>query len=283
VISGLHDIQTAVEPELRFEFGENWTRFLKSVKEEHIRNSELALADWLGPDLSGKTFLDIGSGSGLSSLVARRLGAQVHSFDFDTSSVACTTELKNRYFRADGSWVVERGSILDTEYITSLGEFDVVYSWGVLHHTGDMWTALGHAGQAVRPGGLLMCAIYNDQDVTSQRWRELKRRYNLAGPVVRRLIEFLTWALTWGKFVVWDMIRLKPFRTYSAWKAYSRERGMSPWHDVVDWAGGFPFEVAKPEQVVAFLRAQKFQLERMKTCGGGKGCNEFLFRRETNL
>ena len=93
-------------------------------------------------DLTGKTFLDIGSGSGLFSLAARRLGAKVHSFDFDSNSYGCTMELRKRYFDGDGNWKVEQGSALDRNYIESLGKFDIVYSWGVLHHTGAMWTAL---------------------------------------------------------------------------------------------------------------------------------------------
>src|ERR1044072_5239228 len=93
-------------------------------------------------NLLGKKFLDVGSGSGLFSLAARRLGAQVHSFDYDPQSVACTGELRRRYFPDDLHWVVQQGSVLDQGYLASLGSFDVVYAWGVLHHTGAMWRAL---------------------------------------------------------------------------------------------------------------------------------------------
>src|SRR5205807_1220787 len=112
--------------------------------------------------LAGKTFLDIGSGSGLFSLAARRLGAKVHSFDFDSNSFGCTQELRNRYFAGDPDWRVEQGSALDGDYMASLGLFDIVYSWGVLHHTGKMWRALANAALPVADGGKLFIAIYND-------------------------------------------------------------------------------------------------------------------------
>jgi 2-polyprenyl-3-methyl-5-hydroxy-6-metoxy-1,4-benzoquinol methylase len=140
----------------RFGFGKNWARFLSVVTEEHIAAAEGSLRRLLQvEDLTGRRFLDIGSGSGLFSLAARRLGATVHSFDFDPQSVACARELKRRFFNGDTSWTIEQGSVLDAEYLRSLGQFDVVYSWGVLHHTGAMWTALEHAILPVAPGGKL--------------------------------------------------------------------------------------------------------------------------------
>src|SRR5499433_2543356 len=130
----------------RFEFGKNWIRFLEGVRDEQIFTAESSLKRMLEIDsLAGLSFLDIGSGSGLFSLAARRLGARVFSFDYDPASVACTAELRRRYFPGDRDWKVEQGSALDRDYMTSLGEFDVVYSWGVLHHTGSMWKALDYA------------------------------------------------------------------------------------------------------------------------------------------
>src|SRR6185369_14036983 len=124
----------------RFEFGKNWSRFLALLDERRIKEAEDSLKRMLEVEtLEGKSFVDVGSGSGLFSLAARRLGAKVHSLDYDPNSVACTAELKRRYFPNDLSWRVEEGSALDRKYLASLGTFDVVYSWGVLHHTGKMW------------------------------------------------------------------------------------------------------------------------------------------------
>ena len=86
----------------RFEFGKNWGRFLAVLNDERISEAEASLKSMLKVEgLTGKSFLDIGSGSGLFSLAARRLGARVHSFDYDPQSVACTAELKRRYFEGD--------------------------------------------------------------------------------------------------------------------------------------------------------------------------------------
>jgi len=127
----------------RFAFGDNWLRFLSVLDEERICEAEESLQRVLKLDsLEGRSFLDVGSGSGLFSLAARRLGATVRSIDYEPQSVACTEELRRRYFRDDARWAVEQASALDPDYLGKIGQFDIVYLWGVLHHTGQMWRAL---------------------------------------------------------------------------------------------------------------------------------------------
>jgi len=260
----------------RFEFGANWARFLESLDEARIERAQRSLQDMLGaPDLRGKRFLDVGSGSGLFSLAARRLGASVRSFDYDPKSVACTQELRRRYFPDDPDWTVERGSALDADYLGRLGRFDVVYSWGVLHHTGALWQALENVSPLVADGGRLFLAIYNDQGWASVLWLRVKQLYNrLPGPL-RWLVLGPAFVRLWGPAFVRDLLHGDPARTWREGVG----RGMDPWRDVVDWVGGLPFEAARPEKIVDYYAAKGFRLERLETSGGGHGCNEFVFSR----
>lgn len=261
----------------RFAFGDNWCRYLDLVNEERIEAACESLRRAFGStDLRGKRFLDVGSGSGLFSLAAQRLGARVHSFDSDPASVACTREMKRRYAPADVSWTVADGSILDRDLVADLGRWDVVYAWGVLHHTGDMAQALENVAELVADQGTLYLAIYNDQGRRSARWCKVKRMYNRLHRGFRWPVLLAAGARLWGPTMVRDLLAGRPGRS---WREYpkNRSRGMSPWHDVIDWVGGMPFEVARPEAIFRFYHARGFRLEGLVTCGGGHGCNEFVF------
>lgn len=261
----------------RFAFGRNWRSYLRLLDAARIQAAATSLTTTLSrPAFHGLRFLDAGCGSGLFSLAARQLGATVVSFDIDQDSVACTRELRRRFFQDDAAWDVLEGSALDEGFLKRLGEFDIVYSWGVLHHTGDLWRALDLILRPLRPGGDLVVAIYNDQGTWSRRWATLKRLYCqsvwyravLSGTVIPFwVLRGLAADLVWGR---------NPLRRYTQ---YPAGRGMSVWHDWVDWLGGYPFEVAKPEQVLAFYRARGLELTHLDTAGGSSGCNEYVLHR----
>lgn len=264
----------------RFEFGKNWSRFLTTLDDQRIAEAERAITGMLElPDLTGKRFLDIGSGSGLSSLAARRLGATVHSFDYDPHSVACTTELRRRYFPQDDSWKVEEGSALDADYIRSLGEFDIVYSWGVLHHTGEMWKALENAQIPVAAGGKLLLAIYNDTGSQAARWRWIKKTYNQLPRLMKTPFAIAVSAPEEAKSLIRSVVKGRPGEYIRTWTQYKQIRGMSHWHDLIDWVGGYPYEVAKPDEIFDFYRARGFTLTKLKCGAVGLGCNEFVFQK----
>jgi 2-polyprenyl-6-hydroxyphenyl methylase/3-demethylubiquinone-9 3-methyltransferase len=173
--------------------------------------------------------------------------------------------LKRCYFPDDETWIVEEGSSLDQDYLKKLGEFDLVYSWGVLHHTGALWQALANVAPLVSER--LFVAIYNDQGWVSRYWMIVKRLYN-SSEIGRVLLIMLHSPYL---YLCRHLIRRIGGRQL--------ERGMSLWHDMLDWLGGYPFEVAKPEEVLAFHLEHDLVCVKLKTCGGRNGCNEFVFVR----
>lgn len=263
----------------RFEFGANWRRFLDSLTPERIAEAERSLGEMLScEELRGKRFLDVGSGSGLFSLAAYGLGASVRSFDFDPRSVACTESLRETYASNDDRWQVSAGSALDAAFLAGLGTFDIVYAWGVLHHTGDMRQALVNMPPLVAPGGQLFLAIYNHQPLWTPPITLLKRTYVGSPRPVKFVLAAGSMVFHASGGLVKDLLRFKnPLTRY---RNYDRLRGMSWWHDQLDWVGGYPFETARPDEIISFYEQRGFKVERLALCRrGSSGCNQFVFRK----
>ena len=126
--------------------------------------------------LSGKSFLYIGSGSGIFSIAASHLGASpVLGMDVNFK---CVDVARNNAEKFGGSnkpdFVVK--SILD-DSVDRVNSYDIVYAWGSLHHTGNMYKAIHNAANRVATGGILVIAIYN-KHITSPIWKLIKSIYN---------------------------------------------------------------------------------------------------------
>lgn len=271
----------AASPDLddgRFSFGENWLAFIEHLDESRIIEAEQSVQALCGAQrLDGKRFLDIGSGSGLFSLAARRLGANVFSFDYDRQSVAATSGLKDRFFPDDPNWTVAQGSVLDPNYLAELGTFDIVYSWGVLHHTGAMYDAIKNAATRVGKDGLFAFALYRKTTFCGF-WTHEKRWYSTAAPAVQKLARGVYASLMRLAFLV----KRRDFSAYV--RDYRNNRGMSYWHDVHDWMGGYPYESISPPEVEKLLSGLGFAQVRSNTRPHslgifGSGCDEYAYRK----
>lgn len=260
-----------------FEFGENWKDYAKSIDHDRIASAVDGLKKLFPDGLHGKSFTDIGCGSGVHSLAALSLGAaHVTAIDIDENSVETTRSLLSAHAKGD-NWTANIVSIFDIP-ADLIGKFDVVYSWGVLHHTGDMWPAIENATSLVAPGGQFAIAIYAKTPM-DPAWKIEKRIYANAPKLVQMMIrKTYTGALLAG-------LALKGRNVGASVSEYKQHRGMNFHHDIHDWLGGYPYETASAEELQTRIEAMGFTEERsfrmqIKLAGLlGSGCHEHVFRK----
>jgi len=257
----------------RFAFGKNWQNFLGGLNDQRIAGARADLVKWLGTDkLSGASVLDIGCGSGVHSFCLHEMNpARLVSFDYDQHSVAATQSL-HAAAGSPASWTVQQGSVLDEPFIRSLGQFDLVYSWGVLHHTGQMWQAIANAATCVMPGGYLFIAIYA-KGLLYPEHLALKQKYHAESVSGKRKMEF-DWILT--QYNGLARRGLNP----ASWWDQGLERGMDPYVDLVDWLGGLPYEVATLPELSEFLSALGIEILRQQAEPEG-GCHVLIAQRRS--
>jgi SAM-dependent methyltransferase len=252
-----------------FKFGENWASFSKNIDEARIQEAMQSLKTLFGESaLANKSFLDVGCGSGLFSIAAMRLRAKnVLGLDVDPMSVATSQRNAARWLNDVSSISFRRLSALDENQMNALGMFDLVYSWGVLHHTGNMKQALENVAQRVAPGGLLMVAIYN-KHWSSPVWKWVKWLYNRAGKMVQKV---LVWILVPVIFVAkWLVTFRNPLKM---------QRGMDFMHNIVDWVGGYPYEYASISEMKSLLEKNGYDVLTIHPAKVPTGCNEFVCRK----
>jgi SAM-dependent methyltransferase len=263
--------------EARFEFGRNWHGFVRrNFTQERVDVSRQRILKFIGrDDAQGMEFLDIGCGSGLHSLAMLQAGAKrVHSFDYDPNSVAAAKLLWEKAGKPP-NWTIERGDALDPVYMASLGKWQFVYSWGVLHHTGSMWQAVRNAQSTVADGGEFYIALYSaDADFLPSKefWLEAKPRYVKGGWLTRRRME---WWYIWNYYLYRDLGKTGAFIRRVI--EHRLQRGMDLFADLRDWLGGWPMEYAGDQETVDLLEKEcGFRLTNAST---GEACSEFLFVR----
>jgi 2-polyprenyl-3-methyl-5-hydroxy-6-metoxy-1,4-benzoquinol methylase len=261
----------------RFTFGANWLDYIEnSLDKKKIEDGLNSIRNMLTmEDLSNKTFLDVGCGSGLFSLAACLLNAKhVFSFDYDLNSVIATEKLRDRFNIPDSKWEIHKGDILDKKWLDNVAQSDIVYSWGVLHHTGSMWEAIDNTISKVKPGGLLALSIYNRVDTprdSSKMWWKIKRLYNNSPNIMKNIMVNLVVVMVIIGHIRRGKNPIKEIKSYG-------ERGMDFYHDVRDWVGGFPYEYAYADEVIQHIGKTQHNELIFINKETGNACNEFTFR-----
>jgi len=264
-----------------FSFGENWASYAEHIGKRELTAAKEGLRRLLGGTaLAGKRLLDIGCGAGVHSLAALELGAsEVVAVDLDPSSVKTARMLLAKY-APDAHYRVEESSVFDLSP-NILGKFDIVYSWGVLHHTGDMDLALRKAAGMLGERGEFVFALYR-RTLICPFWEVEKRWYSRAP----RSSQWLARKAYVTLFVLGLWATGRSLAKYKA--DYHKTRGMDFYHDVHDWLGGFPYESVSSKRIDHLMSELGLTHVRSFVAQNGfwgrfglfgSGCDEYVYAR----
>lgn len=263
---------------IQFDFGQNWDEFSKhSLTPEKVQQAVLNFSELVDSiDLENKSFLDIGFGQGLGLLTATALKAKTVGCDINPKCGYVLDQNKKFFPQIEQVKIpVIIGSILDDSVIKKIsdqspdknGNYAIVHSWGVLHHTGKMWEAINNAANLVSDKGIFIIAIYN-RHWSSLMWKFIKWFYNISPRFIKWvIINFFYVVIAIAKFLVTGK---NPFKT---------KRGMNFYYDVIDWVGGYPYEYASKDEIKNFVEKKGYKLIKFNKARVPTGCNEFIFEK----
>ncbi len=250
-----------------FTFGRNWLDYVRSrvtadVVQSHVHDLSKIYKS-IGLDIAGKSVIDVGCGSGLSSLSFALMNPKkLLSIDIDHDSVGATAICRSMlptHHKSD--WNIEQKSVFELNHDD--GVFDLVYSWGVLHHTGDVWSAVKRCQSILAPGGYLHLALYRSGDRYTEH--------------IRQKTSFMVMSRDEKVRVLYDYLNAL-FISKGASVFDFDERGMNRFHDALDWFGGFPYEVVDPEVLGQYLQSCSIRQLYFREANQG-GCFVYIGRK----
>ena len=256
-----------------FKFGENWKNFSNLIDNNRLKEAVTSLKKLTNKkSLNNLSFLDIGCGSGLSSLAAIQLNCKkIYAIDQDEQSIKTTKKVlqKSRFKKVK----VEKKDLFT---LNEKEKFDIVYSWGVLHHTGNMLEAIKKSTKMVSKNGMLILALYKKTKLCNL-WKIEKYIYKSSPKVIQNFIKNLFIFL----FKLAMILKRKNFSNYI--NDYKTKRGMDFYHDVHDWLGGYPYESISIEEISKIMDKFGYKMIRSfqvkKQIGFfGTGCDEYVFK-----
>ena len=263
---------------MQFDFGKNWADFSEhALTPERVAQARAGFARLMEgtSGVAGRSFIDIGFGQGLGLLSAAATGAVAFGIDINPKCGE-VLERNRKFFPEIGESPIPVviGSVLDESVVKRARQagpggagFDIVHSWGVLHHTGDMHQAIANAASLVKPGGQFVVALYN-RHWSSSLWLLIKFVYCKSPRLLQRL---LIWAMYPVIYIAkWIVTGSNPRKQL---------RGMDFYYDVIDWVGGYPYDYASRDEVLAMVEPLGFRCIHFVPSQVPTGCNEFVFDR----